>query len=550
MASRAKAAPVIVILAILSAAALSCGKGKPMPAAAGSADYQDLIRLFQEWREFQKPRVTNGVPDYSAPAMKEQYGKLPEYQRRLAAIDPGAWPVSRKIDHRLVRGEMNGLDFDHRVLRPWSRYPGFYAVVADSEPDVPAREGPEIHGVLNLWNMAWPLSEENLAEFRLKVGAIPEILNQARTNLSEEGRDLWTIGLRVQKRQSQVLGRLAGRLAEHHPEVVPEVERAKSAVDEFCAWLAEKQAGMKDVPCGVGVENFDWYMKNVHLVPYTWEEQLQLLQREMERSLSSLRLEQHRNRKLPPLEPAADEPELRRRFDAAVNEFMRFLREEEIFTVPDYMALDLFRGRFIPPGSRDFFTQVDYRDPLPMRSHMFHWLEKQRMVRDPHPSPIRSAPLLYDIWDSRSEGLATGLEEIMMQAGLLDRSPRSRELVYILVAMRVARAMGDLKIHSNEFTLAEAIKYAVDETPYGWLLPEAETVWTDMRIYIQQPGYGTSYLVGKDHIYRLLADRSRQMGKEFSLKRFMDEFFASGLIPVSLIRWEMTGLEDEIKRLW
>jgi len=181
---------------------------------------------------------------------------------------------------------------------------------------------------------------------------------------------------------------------------------------------------------------------------------------------------------------------------------------------------------------------------------MFHWLEKQREAQEPHPSPIRSAPLLYNIWDSRSEGLATGLEELLMQAGMLDRSPRSRELVYILIAMRVARAMGDLKIHSNEFNLAKSIDFAVAETPYGWLLPEAETVWTDMRIYIQQPGYGTSYLVGKDHIYRLLADRSRQMGAEYSLKKFMDEFFRSGQIPMSLIRWEMTGLDDEIKRLW
>jgi hypothetical protein len=39
------------------------------------------------------------------------------------------------------------------------------------------------------------------------------------------------------------------------------------------------------------------------------------------------------------------------------------------------------------------------------------------------------------------------------------------------------------------------------------------------------------------------------MGKEFSLKRFFDRFHASGMIPLSLIRWEMTGLEDEMKEL-
>ena len=29
-----------------------------------------------------------------------------------------------------------------------------------------------------------------------------------------------------------------------------------------------------------------------------------------------------------------------------------------------------------------------------------------------------------------------------------------------------------------------------------------------------------------------------------------DEFLAAGSIPISLIRWEMTGLDDEIRRLW
>ena len=34
------------------------------------------------------------------------------------------------------------------------------------------------------------------------------------------------------------------------------------------------------------------------------------------------------------------------------------------------------------------------------------------------------------------------------------------------------------------------------------------------------------------------------------LLQFMDEFLAAGMIPMSLIRWEMTGFDDEIKELW
>jgi hypothetical protein len=40
------------------------------------------------------------------------------------------------------------------------------------------------------------------------------------------------------------------------------------------------------------------------------------------------------------------------------------------------------------------------------------------------------------------------------------------------------------------------------------------------------------------------------MGGGFTIQKFMDEFLDCGMIPVSLIRWEMTGLDDEIRKLW
>jgi len=60
---------------------------------------------------------------------------------------------------------------------------------------------------------------------------------------------------------------------------------------------------------------------------------------------------------------------------------------------------------------------------------------------------------------------------------------------------------------------------------------------------------GTSYVIGKIHIEKLLAARARQLGGGFSLRAFMDGVFAAGMIPVSMIRWEMTGLDDEVVRL-
>jgi len=48
---------------------------------------------------------------------------------------------------------------------------------------------------------------------------------------------------------------------------------------------------------------------------------------------------------------------------------------------------------------------------------------------------------------------------------------------------------------------------------------------------------------------KLFRDRAKQLGTGFSLKQFLDQFISTGFIPISLIRWEMTGLNDEIKLL-
>ena len=65
----------------------------------------------------------------------------------------------------------------------------------------------------------------------------------------------------------------------------------------------------------------------------------------------------------------------------------------------------------------------------------------------------------------------------------------------------------------------------------------------EQHLYLQQPAYGTSYVIGKIQIEELLADEKAQLGDAFTMKRFMDEFNAAGLIPASLLRWEMTGVK-------
>jgi hypothetical protein len=46
-----------------------------------------------------------------------------------------------------------------------------------------------------------------------------------------------------------------------------------------------------------------------------------------------------------------------------------------------------------------------------------------------------------------------------------------------------------------------------------------------------------------------MADKAIQLGDNFQLKDFFDDYFSRGVIPASLVRWEMTGHDDAIKKL-
>ena len=522
---------------LTAVAAAGCGGATP---ASGSS-HDDLVALFADWRAFQRPVLVNGVPDYTEPAMSAQYRALAGMRRRLERIDTRGWPVSEQIDWHLVRAEMNGLDFDHRVLRPWANNPAFYATFFPSQSDQPAREGPLAFGAVELWSHAFPLSADSAAAIERGVRIIPALLRQAKGNLVGNGRDLWTFGIGSIREQATDLEQFAARLAGEHADLKAHVLEAKRATDEFAAWLAS-EAPRKTGPSGIGVQHYDWYLRNVHLVPYTWREQLVLVERELGRAHAFLAYEEQRNRAWPRQEPVASAEEHAARFPPAVSEYMAFLRDHDLLTVRDYMdpALRERLGRF-RAGPREFFTEIDDRDPVIMRTHGYHWFDLARMKAEPHASPIRRVPLLYNLFDSRTEGLATGWEELMLQAGMFDQRPRSRELIYILVAQRAARAIGDLRMHANQFTLEQAAAFASANTPRGWLRLDGNLVRGEQHLYLQQPAYGTSYLVGKMQIEQLMGVRRRQLGGAFTVRRFMDELDACGLIPMSLIAWELTG---------
>jgi uncharacterized protein (DUF885 family) len=206
-------------------------------------------------------------------------------------------------------------------------------------------------------------------------------------------------------------------------------------------------------------------------------------------------------------------------------------------------------GSFVPEDRRHFFEVVSHYEPMTLYTHFYHWWDLAQMREQPHGSAIRRAPLLFNIWDSRAEGMATGFEEMMLHAGLFDDNPHAREIIWIMLAQRAARGLGSLYAHANEFTMQQAAAFHVKHTPRGWMRPDLDLLGFEQQLYLRQPGYGTSYITGKFLLEQILATRAEQLGQELTLSRFFTEVNAAGLIPLSLVRWQLTGDDTEIQRL-
>lgn len=530
----------------------------PLLVDTQARTYGQLLALFTEWRAFEEPPRLNGVPDYSAATNARRLGELRRLQNRLQAIDTAGWSIPERVDHHVVRAEMNGMEYHLRVLQPFARDPAYYVSIISAESDTPSKEGPVIHGAIKLYDYPiWPrtvldsvapLSAPQAADLSSKIRTIPGLLQAARLNLSAaNARDLWVGGVRAFDEQADTLARLASRVGDSHAGLSEAIATARGATEAFASWL-RTEAPNKTGPSGIGKDQYTWYLRNVLLVPLSWEEEVTITKRELARAHTSLRLEENRNRRLPPLATADTAAAYQALQDRAIRRYLAWVADQQIVTMEPWMerALRERTALFTPPASRNFFAEITHRDPIPLWTHLYHWWDNMRIRVAPHASPIRRGPLLYNVWMSRSEGMATSMEEWMMHAGLYDDSPRSRELVWIMMLNRAARGLGNLYAHANELTMEQAGDIHVNWTPRGWMRRDP-LLGFEQHLYLRMPGYGASYITGGRLMEETIAERARQLGDTFTLRRVMDEINAAGMIPVSLIYWEVTG-DDRMMR--
>ena len=521
-----------------------------LPFAAGAAvpdgdgTYDQLVRLFQEFEAWKAPDASS-TPDYSPSTIQRRHAELRDMQRRMQQMGVRRWSVAEQVDYLTVRAELDQQDFILQVTRPWARDPVFY-----------------VAPLLDVAFSELPAEGDRLTELRRRLRAIPATLQAARSNLTEVAADYADLAIRSltlsdgveagypyrEKPPAGVIGwfeDLHSR-ADAQPALKEDVAAALAAIRDFHRWLVDDRDSMTGVN-GVGEEALDWFVKNALLLPYSSREMAVLAERELERLWGFYALERHRNRELAEIEIAHSRADYRERVATTDELVRRWLQEEAFISIPEYIPVD-WRAtgynvpwivRATPPN---FWEQVQFRDPAPDHLHAVipgHRFDALVAAHNPH--PIRGTVNFGARW----QGWAVYLEEAALQAGALETRPRTRELIYIFGIWRAARSLGDIYNQWNDMTASETAEYWLDVTPL--LDPDVARKYAYLR---PAPGHGLEYTIGNIQMFRLLAERKRQLGEEFVLKEFHDEFMSKGRIPIALIRYEMTGYDKDVDEFW
>jgi uncharacterized protein (DUF885 family) len=125
---------------------------------------------------------------------------------------------------------------------------------------------------------------------------------------------------------------------------------------------------------------------------------------------------------------------------------------------------------------------------------------------------------------------------MLLQAGLFDDTPRTREVIYNFMRLRALRVEVDVRLAIGEFTIEQAAAYLQATVPM-----DAPTALEEAAWFAAGPGQAITYQIGKLQIIGMMADARRLQGAGFRTRTFHDYVWKNGNVPFSLQRWELLG---------
>jgi len=553
-------ATLLVLLVSLNVAST-----KAQPRNSGTEALDKLADDFWAWRAKYAPftgddvnRIErpDGIRDWSRAAIDRHRKELAEFEARWKKIQPSTWPVLKQVDYRLIGSALARVRWELEVNPRWKRDPLFY-LEQTLTPLVEALTVPA------------PYDEARSREILTRIENIPAILHQGGTNLENPPAPFATVTIQALDGMRDRLRKMASALRSSTTLKEQELNGATSrAADAFEHFRARLQEQLPSLPkeTALGRDAYVFFLKNVALMPFSPEELLAMGRQEWNRAVAFESYEKERNRDVPPLKLAENTENWIK--DAAAKEMSvrEFLDKHGILTVPDWVRhytlrpmpeylhalegfgeMDDFTSasrlkenciRYTNPPSPNlgYFWRATAQDPRPIIVHEGipgHYF--QLCLSWKHEDPIRRH--YYD--SGANEGIGFYAEEMMLQAGLFEDSPHTREIIYNFMRLRALRVEVDVKLALGDFTLEQAAKYLEEKVPMDPATARQEAI-----AFSTSPGQAITYQIGKLQITKFLAEARLQQGEKFNLRAFHDFVWKNGNVPIALQRWEYLGGES------
>jgi uncharacterized protein (DUF885 family) len=554
-----RAATFFVLLVSLSLASTQA-----QPRNSGTEVLDKLADDFWTWRAKYAPFTGDDVNrierpgrtrDWSRASIDKRRKDLAEFEARWKKIDIDGWPIPKRVDYKLIRSALSRIHWELDINPRWKRDPNFYIEQT-------------LTALVEALTVPAPYDEVRSKEILTRVENIPSVLQQGEANLDKPPAPFATVAVQnldgIRERLRKMASAVAGSTTLKEQELSSAVERAADALEEFRNRLQHKLSTLPQ-QTALGRDAYVFFLKNVALMPYSPEELLAMGQQEWNRAVAFEAYEKERNRNVPPLKLASNinnwikdaatkELAIREFLDKhgilsvpywiqhytlrPTPEYLRALgfTENDDFTSPSRLKENCIRYVPEPSDNLGYFWRATAQDPRPITVHEGipgHYF--QLCLSWKHEDPIRRH--YYD--SGANEGIGFYAEEMMLQAGLFDDSPHTREIIYNFMRLRALRVEVDVKLALGEFTLEQAAKYLQEKVPM-----DSGTARQEAIAFSTGPGQAITYQIGKLQITKFLAEARMQQGEKFSLRAFHDFVWKNGNVPIALQRWEYLGRED------
>ena len=528
-----------------------------------------LASEFRAWRAQYRPFTgddiprmehTGGVRDWSGAAIAKQRLDIAQFEQRWESMNVTVWPVAQQVDYRLIGSAIARVRWELDVNPRWQRDPTFYVeqtVTALEEELLPPP----------------PFSDARSREIVTRAENVPSIVEQGKANLKPIAPfaqlaigSLSDIDVRLQRVEEGVAPLLATQKQRAQFNVA--LSKASVALIGYREWLKQNLPGMRK-DFALGANAYGFYLHKVALLPYTPEQLLAMARQDFDRVLAFEAYEKQRDTAAPALKMASSTEEEVARGTRDEEQIRQYLVAHQILSVPtdlphwtlrpmpeylsalgEFSEIDDFTSAsrmhdagtrwLVPPSDHlPYFFKAYALDTRTTGVHEGvpgHFFQLSLARRNP--DPIRRQ--YYD--SVANEGIGFYAEEMMLQAGLYDDSPRTREIIYNFARLRALRVEADVKLALGEFTIEQAANYLEKTVPM-----DRETAQGEAASFATAPGLAIDYEVGKLQIERMLADRRLQLGDKFNLRDFHDFVWSNGNVAFSLQRWELLGLDNDIK---